>query len=153
MLPSSGYTAVFRDLLDHPRIQVLLGVDYLAHKECFTNIQTTIFTGPIDGYFADHGFDKLEYRSLHFEEETIDLDDEDACILPASVVNEPSMTVPYTRTVEYKHFLNQKAYASTLVREYSSANGDPYYPVPNNKNMNAYMALQVKHKYHPCCNP
>ncbi|KAK3098033.1 hypothetical protein FSP39_015509 [Pinctada imbricata] len=142
MLPSSGYTSIFEDLLDHSHIQVLLGVDYLKHKECFKNIQTTIFTGPIDGYFADYNYKKLEYRSLNFKEENVELERDDDYVLPASVVNEPSMKVKYTRTVEYKHFLQQKAYTSTLVREYSSSEGDPYYPVPNDENRGTYKAFQ-----------
>ena len=56
----------------------------------------------------------------------------------AMVVNYPSPDVPFTRIVEYKHVPNQseavkagKVKGTLLAREYSSAEGDPYYPVPH----------------------
>ena len=62
------------------------------------------------------------------------------------VVNYPSADVPYTRIVEYKHVPNQPSdvlknpgnYGTLIAREYSSAEGDPYYPVPNPDNNQLY---------------
>ncbi|KAK3592177.1 hypothetical protein CHS0354_014902 [Potamilus streckersoni] len=142
MLPSCGYKGVFEHLLDHPQIEVRLNTDYFQERHCFNGINCTVFTGPIDGYFASRGLDRLEYRSIHFDEFTVTVEETDAVIQPASVVNEPSMRVPYTRTVEYKQFLNQRSYYSTLVREYSTSHGDPYYPVPNERNMKIYSIYQ-----------
>ena len=64
-----------------------------------------------------------------------------------SVINFPSMDVLYTRIVEYKHFLNQKSNDTIIVFETTTDKGEPYYPVPNKKNMELYeeykkMALQ-----------
>ncbi|KAK3578337.1 hypothetical protein CHS0354_039044 [Potamilus streckersoni] len=142
MLPSGGYTEVFDQLLDHPQIEVSLNTDYFHERHCFNGVNFTVFTGPIDGYFASRGLDRLEYRSIHFEEFTFEMEDRDAVIQPASVVNEPSMRVPYTRIVEFKQFLNQQSPYSTLVREFSTSNGDPYYPVPNERNTKLYAIYQ-----------
>ncbi|KAL3836335.1 hypothetical protein ACJMK2_021768 [Sinanodonta woodiana] len=142
MLPSCGYTGVFKDLLNHPQIEVRLNTDYFQERHCFNSVNFTVFTGPIDGYFASRGLDRLEYRSLRFEEDTFEMGDKDTVMQPASVVNEPSMRVPYTRTVEFKQFLNQRSTHTTLVREYSASNGDPYYPVPNERNTKLYATYQ-----------
>ena len=63
----------------------------------------------------------------------------------AMVVNYPSADVPFTRIVEYKHVPNQsqavlkgEVKGSLIAREYSSAVGDPYYPVPNPENRALY---------------
>jgi len=57
---------------------------------------------------------------------------------PNSVVNYPETNVPYTRIVEYKHFLNQKSKHTIIVTEISKDDGDPYYPVPNDRNKTLY---------------
>ena len=48
------------------------------------------------------------------------------------------MDVPFTRIVEYKHILNQKAEGTIIFREYGTSQGDPYYPVINEKNRKLY---------------
>ena len=68
--------------------------------------QIVIYTGPIDAYFADKGLPKLEYRSIDFH---IERQMNTEFYQPYSVVNYPSNDTPYTRCVEYKHFLNQLA--------------------------------------------
>jgi UDP-galactopyranose mutase len=57
---------------------------------------------------------------------------------PNSVVNYPGADVPYTRIVEYKHFLNQKSPDTVIVKEFTTDSGEQYYPVPNKKNMDLY---------------
>ena len=57
---------------------------------------------------------------------------------PNSVVNYPEIDVPFTRIVEYKHFLNQKSEHTIIVSETSNDIGEPYYPVPNDKNKELY---------------
>ena len=54
------------------------------------------------------------------------------------MVNYPGTEVDYTRIIEYKHFGNQKSKKTTIVKEYTVADGDPYYPVPNEKNQKIY---------------
>jgi UDP-galactopyranose mutase len=94
-----------------------------------------MYTGPIDQFYASYEYPKLEYRSIVFETEYLDMD----IFQPNSVVNYPSPEEPYTRIVEYKHFLNQSAPGkTTIVKEYTVGDGDPYYPVPTQRNKEVY---------------
>ena len=97
-------------------------------------ITHVIFTGPIDEYFKDCGLEKLEYRSIDFGEYIYkDMN----FFQPNSVVNYPNEE-QFTRIVEYKHFLNQNSPHTIIVTEKTKDNGEPYYPVPNKKNLELY---------------
>jgi UDP-galactopyranose mutase len=48
------------------------------------------------------------------------------------------MEVPYTRIVEYKHFLNQQSKDTVIVKEITTDKGEPYYPVPTFQNQELY---------------
>lgn len=144
-LPLRGYTRIFENmLLSDPRITVKLNVDFFAARRAgsLPSFRKLVYTGPIDSYFQ--GLPKLEYRSLRFEEEYID-DPEDGFFQSAFVVNYPSPDVGFTRIVEYKHVPNQPmnvkrglVKGTRIAREYSSADGPPYYPVPNPANRALY---------------
>jgi len=136
-LPKHGYTAMVASMLDHPNITVSLSTDYT--KDMNSNYIHTFYTGPIDAYYSEAGYEKLEYRSIRFEEETLDMD----LFQPLGAVNYPSLEHPFTRIIEYKHFLNQDVPGkTTIVREYSTADGDPYYPVPTEANQAIYKKYQ-----------
>lgn len=124
-MPDKGYTAMFRRLLDHPRIDVRTGMGYADLPEGIT-WDHLVWTGPIDEYFA-HRLGHLPYRSLRFEHETLPVEQAQ----PVAVVNYPDYEVPYTRITEYKHLTGQKAHVTSITREYPAAEGDPYYPIPN----------------------
>ena len=134
-LPKNGYTHFFEQLLNNDNIEVRLNTDYFDFiKENDISDYIVIFTGPIDHYFANTGMDKLEYRSIDFKTSKLDMN----YYQPNSVVNYPSKEYEYTRIVEYKHFLNQKSDKTIIVSETTSNIGEPYYPVPNEKNLNLY---------------
>ena len=136
-LPKQGYTAMVANMLDHPNISVKLGVPY--DKKVNALYWRVFYTGPIDAYFAESGYDKLEYRSLRFEEETLNIEK----FNPIGQVNYPSLDQPYTRIIEYKHFLDQYIPGkTTIVKEYSTAVGEPYYPVPTPRNQELYKLYQ-----------
>ena len=131
-LPHKGYTHFFENLLKHPNIEVRLNTDYFDFiKEHKYDI--VIFTGPIDTYFPT--LEKLEYRSIEFTKQVIKNMN---YFQTNSVVNYPSKDVPFTRIVEYKHFLNQKSEDTIIVSEITNDTGEPYYPVPNKKNQELY---------------
>jgi UDP-galactopyranose mutase len=136
-LPKDGYTEFVRCMIDHPLISISLSTDYCDQmRSKYDNI---FYTGPIDLFYASHGYPKLEYRSINFETEYLEIDQ----FQPNSVVNYPSMKEPYTRIVEYKHFLNQNVPGkTTIVKEYTVADGDPYYPVPTARNKEIYQKYQ-----------
>lgn len=135
-LPAEGYTRMFENmLLDDKLIEVRVGVDFF--KDSLPAYKRLIYTGPVDAYFSQRGLPKLEYRSLRFEYEWVP---EVKFFQEAMVVNYPSAEVPFTRIVEYKHLPNQPhdSMGTYICREYSSSEGDPYYPVPNDENKNLY---------------
>jgi UDP-galactopyranose mutase len=135
-LPTGGYTKMFENILSHPNIHVMLNTDYFDIKDSVKGYEKLFYTGPIDAFFHfKHSLkEKLEYRSINFVVETVDME----YFQENSVVNYPGTEVDYTRIIEYKHFGNQKSDKTTIVKEYTVADGDPYYPVPNEKNQHTY---------------
>jgi UDP-galactopyranose mutase len=135
-LPIGGYTKLFEGILDHPNIEVLLNTDFFDIKDTITGYEKLFYTGPVDRYFEfKHSLiDKLEYRSINFVSETLDTE----YFQENSVVNYPSEKVAFTRIIEYKHFGNQQSAKTTIVKEFTTDVGDPYYPVPNAKNQLIY---------------
>ncbi|HEX8561701.1 MAG TPA: UDP-galactopyranose mutase [Flavobacterium sp.] len=135
-LPKGGYTQLFENLLDHPNITIQLNTDFFDIKDTITGFDKLFYTGPVDRYFEfKHSLvEKLEYRSINFVSETVDAE----FFQENSVVNYPGTEVDFTRIVEYKHFGNQQSDKTTIVREYTVDEGEPYYPVPNSRNQEIY---------------
>ncbi|BDE07424.1 UDP-galactopyranose mutase [Vulcanimicrobium alpinum] len=131
-MPAEGYTAMVERMLASPEIDVVLGTDFaaIADRARFGHV---IYTGPIDEYF-DCKFGRLPYRSLRFEFETRDV----GYVQPVGCINEPAIDVAHTRTTEYKHLTGQTLAKTILSREYPSAEGDPYYPIPRPENRELY---------------
>lgn len=143
-LPRNGYTEFIRNMIKHPNISVHLNTEYCHSMR--DQYDYVFYTGPIDLYYASSGYPRLEYRSIRFDIEQLDIEQ----FQPNSVVNYPSSTEPFTRIVEYKHFLNQYVPGkTTIVREYTMADGEPYYPVPTKENQTVfqkYKELTAKEK-------
>jgi UDP-galactopyranose mutase len=132
-MPEHGYTSIVESMLDHPNITVKLNCAWSSEMEKYA--KTLVFTGPIDVYFQDSGLPKLEYRSIKFEWKRFY---QPGFYQPSPVVNYPSLTTPYTRCVEYKHFLNQKSPWTMISNETTCSDGEPYYPVPTHENRYFY---------------
>lgn len=130
-IPVGGYTKIFEVLLEG--IEVRLGVDYLEAREALDALAgKTLYTGPIDAFY-DNRFGVLEYRSVRFETEVLDLPNYQG----NAVVNWTEAEVPYTRIIEHKHFEFGEQPRTVISREYSSEwrpGDDPYYPVNDEKN-------------------
>lgn len=136
-MPLHGYTKMFENMLSHPNIKIMLNTDYkdvvdiIPHKKL-------IYTGPVDDYF-NNCYGKLPYRSIDFKFETFDLE----FFQPTGTVNYPNNHA-YTRITEFKYLTGQKHSKTSIVYEYPSAEGDPYYPIPcpdNNVMYNKYKLL------------
>jgi UDP-galactopyranose mutase len=127
-MPREGFTKMFEAMLDHPNIDVLLGVDYADVREAYPH-DHLVFTGPIDEYFG-HRYGPLPYRSLRFEHRTLEEEQHQ----PVAVVNYPNENVAHTRVTEYKHLTGQVSDRTSVTYEYPSATGDPYYPIPREEN-------------------
>ena len=123
--------------MNNENINVLLNTDYFDFINTNTKnvFDTIIYTGPIDTFYKDKNLDKLEYRSIDF---VIETHKNMNFFQTNSVINYPETNVPYTRIVEYKHFLNQNSNNTVIVKEYTTNEGEPYYPVPTKKNMDLY---------------
>ena len=135
-MPRHGYTRMFRSMLAHPNIRLMLNTDYrdvvgmIPHREI-------IYTGPVDAFF-DYRFGKLPYRSLEFRFETLD----SRTHQPVGTVNYPNEHA-YTRVTEFKHLTGQEHDKTTVVYEYPRAEGEPYYPVPRPENAALYKRYQA----------
>ncbi|WP_228411071.1 UDP-galactopyranose mutase [Chryseobacterium taklimakanense] len=141
-LPKGGYTKVFENMLNHPNITVMLNTDYFDVKDQFEGFEKLFYTGPIDRFFEfqDEMMEKLEYRSINFVTEHLDQE----FFQENSVVNYPGQEVDYTRIIEYKHFGNQQSPKTSIVKEYTVDTGEPYYPVPNERNQQIYEKYREK---------
>lgn len=135
VMPAEGYAALFRRLLNHPNIELDLGVDFRRWRNgiSLAAVRTVVYTGPIDEYF-DSCYGPLPYRSLRFEHQHFP---DVARYQPAATVNYPNDHA-YTRITEFKHLTGQECSGTSIVKEYPCGEGDPYYPVPNPDNEGRY---------------
>lgn len=137
-MPSDGYTRMFQRILDHPLIKVLTEVDYFDYKIEHPLPTHTVYSGPVDAFF-NYRFGPLPYRSLRFVHEHV------ADVMEyqsVGTINYPN-DHNYTRITEFKHLTGQKHAATSIVREYPQAEGEPYYPVPRSENELLYQKYRV----------
>ena len=140
-IPIGGYTKMVENMLSG--IEVRLGVDYLENKAEYEALaDKVIYTGPIDAYF-DYKLGYLQYRSVRFENETLDIPN----FQGNAAVNYTDRETPWTRIIEHKWFEFGKDkdgndIPKTIIsREYSSEwkpGDEPYYPVNDDVNGELY---------------
>lgn len=123
-MPADGYTRLFERMLDHPNVRVETGVDWSVARDR-VRAGHVVYTGPIDAWFG-YRFGRLPYRSLRFEHEHVP---DSPLRQPVGTINFPNDHA-YTRTTEFRHLTGQSHRGTSLVREYPTDEGDPYYPVP-----------------------
>ena len=144
-IPIGGYTKMIENILDG--IEVVLGEDYLIDRKKWDDItKKIVFTGPIDAFY-DYKFGPLEYRSVRFENEVLDIPN----FQGNAAVNYTDRETPWTRIIEHKWFEfgndeQGNSLPKTIIsREYSSEwepGDEPYYPVNDERNS----ALYLKYK-------
>lgn len=134
-IPIGGYTKLIECLLKDSEIN--LEVDYFDDREYYNSqANKIVFTGNIDQYF-NFKFGKLEYRSLNFVNEILDIDD----FQGNAVVNYTDAVTPFTRIIEHKHFEFGRQPKTVITREYPKEwkPGDvPYYPINDMANDTIY---------------
>lgn len=139
-MPLEGYTKMFERMLDHPNIEVRLGVD--ARPILKEAGGPVIYTGQVDELFGFQ-FGPLPYRTLDFRFETLPQD----AFQTHGTVNY-TVDQDFTRITEFKHLTGQELPGvTTIVKEYSRPyTGDPgeipYYAIINPENN----ALYAKYK-------
>lgn len=136
-IPVDGYTEMVKRMLEG--IDVRLGVDYLDQKDELRQLaETVIYTGAIDEYF-DYCYGGLQYRSLRFETETLDMPN----FQGVAGMNYTDCGHPYTRIIEHKHFLFGAGNPdkTVITKEYPaewSRGEEPYYPINDERNAAVY---------------
>ena len=134
-IPMGGYTKMVENLLEG--IEVRLSEDYLEKKEEYDALaERIVYTGAIDAYF-DYQLGTLEYRSVRFENEVLDMPN----FQGNAAVNYTDAETPWTRIIEHKWFEFGDQPKTVISREYSSEwklGDEPYYPVNDEKNGNLY---------------
>ena len=140
-IPVGGYTKMVEKMLEG--IEVRLNTDYLTNKEELDDIaKKVIYTGAIDAYY-DYKLGTLEYRSVRFENEVLDMPN----FQGNAAVNYTDRETPYTRIIEHKWFEfgkdeNGNDLPKTIIsKEYSSEwkpGDEPYYPVNDESNSKLY---------------
>jgi UDP-galactopyranose mutase len=151
-IPIGGYTKMVKNMLNG--IEVRLNTNYLSDRLKYNSLaKKIVYTGAIDEYF-DYQFGNLEYRSVRFENEILDIPNYQG----NAAVNYTDKETPWTRIIEHKWFEFGKDEEgndipkTVISREYSSewkVGDEPYYPVNDEKNSNLYkkykeLALQEK---------
>ena len=134
-IPIGGYTPIIEKMLE--KADVKTNYDFFEHKEELIDCaEKIIYTGPIDQYF-NYCYGPLEYRSVRFETETLDMEN----FQGNAVINYTEYEVPYTRIIEHKHFEFGTQPKTIISKEYSSQwklGDEPYYPVNDEKNTSLY---------------
>lgn len=146
-IPEGGYNPLINGLTHG--IGIELNVDYFANRDYWNQkAKHIVYTGPIDSYF-DYCFGKLEYRSLRFEHQLMEGVSD---FQQYAVVNYTSAEVPYTRTIEHKHFDPKPTSDTVVTYEYPQSyntNVEPYYPVNDVVNNTRYRQYRDLAKTEP----
>lgn len=135
-IPIGGYTRIIEKMLEGSDVR--LNCDFFENKEeLLSSSKNVIYTGQIDTFF-DYCYGPLEYRTVRFETEVLDVQNYQG----NAVINYTEYEVPYTRIIEHKHFEFDTTSPKTVIsKEYSTAwklGDEPYYPVNNEKNNALY---------------
>lgn len=145
-IPIGGYTEMMSNMIEDT--DLILNVDYFDKRDYWNSkAKKIIYTGPLDRYY-DYIHGKLNYRSLRFETEKLDIDSYQG----NAIVNYTDEQVPYTRIIEHKYFENANVTNTIISKEYPTnytENTEPYYPINddhNNDIYNKYKALNTSSK-------
>ena len=151
-LPKKGFTELFKNMLDHPNIEVRLNTDALDYIEFDEEnkkityggetVELLVFTGAIDELFGLK-YGRLPYRSLDIKYKY----ENKKSILPEEIVSYPQAP-GYIRSTEYKKFtygIDMDMPVSMTATEYplqydpESENANiPNYPIIAEDNIKLY---------------
>ncbi len=145
-IPVDGYTKMVARMLEG--VEVHLNEDYLLNKKAWDALaEKVVYTGPVDAFF-NYKLGYLEYRSVRFETELLDMPN----FQGNAIINYTDRETPWTRIIEHKWFTFGKDEAgndlskTVISREYSSEwkpGGEPYYPVNDRRNSKLYASYKA----------
>ena len=144
-IPIGGYNKLIDGLLEG--VETRVNCDFFAHRaELSALAKKIVFTGQIDEFY-DFRYGHLDFRTVSFEQETLDMPNYQG----NAVVNYTEREIPYTRIIEHKHFemFGHEVYdrpKTVVSREYSTEwlhGMEPYYPVNDDKNNKLYLKYKA----------
>lgn len=144
-VPIGGYNKLINGLLKETDFQV--NTDFFSNRKELESIADNIvFTGRIDEFY-DFRFGKLDYRTVRFETETLNVSNYQGL----AQINYTEAEIPYTRIIEHKHFESFAAEVdrnpqTVISREYSvewTEGLEPYYPINNDRNNQLYQKYEA----------
>ena len=139
-IPMGGFNKLIDGLLEG--VETRTGCNFFEYRSYWEDLADHIlFTGKIDEYFG-YRFGQLEWRSVRFEQETLDMPNYQG----NAVMNFTDAETPYTRIIEHKHFemFGDEVYKcpkTVISREYSSEwhpGIEPFYTVNDERNNQLY---------------
>jgi UDP-galactopyranose mutase len=138
-IPIGGYTKMIENIQGN--IPVNFGVDFLKDRDYWeSQAKKIVFTGPIDEFFG-YSEGILEYRSLDFSSQILDIED----FQGNALINYTEADIPWTRICEHKHFDWVKSNKTVITKEFPSEwklGKERFYPVSDEKNKNIYSAYK-----------
>jgi UDP-galactopyranose mutase len=146
-IPLNGYGVIFEKMLDSPKIDVKLNIDFFKIRDLIPADTTIIYSGPIDQYF-NYKYGKLEYRTLRFEKEVHPYEDYQG----TSVMNYADPEVPFTRIHEPRHLHPERSNypldKTMIIKEFSLLDdgSNPYYPINDERNQNLILKYRDEAK-------
>ena len=150
-VPKKGYTEIFRNMLKHPNIKLMLNTSFhdimdiregqiLLMGQPFQG--TVVYTGLIDELFR-YEFGELPYRSVRMQFETV----EQEYYQEAATVNYPN-NYDFTRITEFKRIHPARTPNTTILKEYPQpyerGKNTPYYPIFTEENQRMYEKYREK---------
>ena len=144
-VPIGGYNKLIEGLL--AGIETKVDTDFFANRKEFESMADKIvFTGKIDEFY-DYQYGKLEYRTVRFENETLNTPNYQGL----AQINYTDADIPYTRIIEHKHFESfaddvYKNPQTVISREFSvewTDGMEPYYPINDERNTNLYKQYEA----------
>jgi len=139
-IPIGGYTNLINKMLEGSEVR--LSVDFFKDRNKLMQLAyKTLYTGKIDEFY-NYQFGNLEYRSLEFQHEVLNMDN----FQGNAVVNYTEAEIPYTRIIEHKHFEFGTQPKTVITYEYSKEwkpGDEPYYPINDEKNEEIYQKYKA----------
>ena len=133
-VPSGGISKV-ENILKNPLIKVELDTDFKDIKNQI-EYERLFFSGAIDEYF-NYELGRLPYRSLDIEFRKHNCE----YLQSGPQINFPE-NYDYTRSVEYKYYLDEKSNKTIVSYEYpcpyEEGKNERYYPIPDDDNQKLY---------------
>lgn len=141
-IPREGYTRMVERILEGTEVRL----NTPFSPEMRELAEKTVYTGSIDGFYG-YRLGRLEYRSLRFETCRLETGDYQG----NAVINDTNAEVPYTRTIEHKHFAYDRPEVTGtpwtwITREYPrdwEEGAEPYYAVNDERNNALYARYQA----------